>query len=64
MAIFGNFSLGKGMVLVILVKEKSNVGNSCVETQNFGDFGLEKAKIWQFLSKKHQLVALLMQYLV
>ena len=31
-------------VLEILVKERSNFGNFCVETQNFGDFGPEKAK--------------------
>ena len=33
----------------IMVKEKSNCGNSCIKTYNFGNFGPEKAKIWQFL---------------
>ena len=28
--------------------KKSNFGNSCKETQNFGDFGLEKLKICNF----------------
>ena len=46
------FSLGKGMLLAILVNEKSNFGYSCIETQNFYDFGLKKAKIWQFLFRK------------
>ena len=31
-----------------LVKEKSKFGNSCTETQNFCDFGVEKTKICQF----------------
>ena len=46
--------------LAILVKEMSNFGNSCIETEYFGDFGLEKAKNWQLLSGKCQLMALLM----
>ena len=55
-------SLGRARVrfLAILVKEKSNFVNSCVEAQNCGDFGLEKPKIWQSLSTKRQLIALLM----
>ena len=40
--------------MAILVKEKSNFGNSCIDTQHFGDFGPEKAKISQFLSRKCQ----------
>ena len=62
MAIVGNFSLGKGMLWVIVVKEKSIFGNSGLEIQNFSDFGPENAKNWQFLSRNHQLMALLMQY--
>ena len=42
---FGNFNPGKGMLFGNLVKEKSNFCNSCIDTQNFGDFGSEKAKI-------------------
>ena len=40
------------MFLTILIKERSNVGNICI---NFNDFGQEKEKIWQYLSRKHQL---------
>ena len=39
-------------MLAILVKEKSNFGNSCTETQHFGDFGLEKVKMWHFFVKE------------
>ena len=45
-------SLSKGMLLAIVVKEKSNFGTSCIETQHFSHFGLENAKIWQLLSGK------------
>ena len=54
--LFHNFSLGKGM-LFGMVKEMSNFGNSCIEIQNFDEFDLEKAKIWQFLSRGRQLTA-------
>ena len=46
--LFDNLLWARVCFLAILVKEKSNFGYSCIETQNFGDFGLEKAKIWQF----------------
>ena len=36
---FHPFSLGKGYFLPILVKEMSNFGNSCKETQIFSNFG-------------------------
>ena len=42
--------------LTISVKEMSNFGNSCKETQLFSNFGPENAKIWQFLSRKCQLI--------
>ena len=44
-------SLGKGMLLAILVKEKS-VGNFCIETQKFCDFVVEKGENLVFLSRK------------
>ena len=55
--LLGNVSLAKGMFLISLVQIKIKF---CVETQNFGDFGPEEAKSWQFLSRKCKLMALLM----
>ena len=53
--LFGNLSFGKAGVccLASYVEEMSNFGNSCVKTQNFGDFGLENAKFWQCSYRKH-----------
>ena len=38
----------------------SDIGNSCKETQIFSKFGPENAKIWHVLSRKCQIMALLM----
>ena len=58
--LLGNLSAARVCFLAIFVKEKSNFGNSCIETQNSGDLGLQRAKNWQFLSRKCQFMALLM----
>ena len=50
--LFGNFD-----------KEISKFGNSCKKT-HFFNFGPENAKMWQVLSRKCQLKALLMEKLV
>ena len=34
--------------LTILIKERSNFGNSCIEAQYVGDFGIEKEKFGNF----------------
>ena len=47
--LFGKFGLGK-----------VNFGKTCVESQNFDDFGLKKAQIRQSLSRKRRLVVFLM----
>ena len=57
---FWTSSLTKGMLLAMLIKNRSNFSNICIETQTFGDLGLEKAKIWQFWNGKRQIMALLM----
>ena len=49
--LFGNLSLGKVCFLVVLLKETSTCGNSCLETENFGGFSLEETKSLQFLFK-------------
>ena len=49
---FRPFSLGKGIFLAILVKELSNFGNSCKETQIFFKFwSLECKNLASFASK-------------
>ena len=48
---FGLLVWARVCFLAIFVKEKSNLANSRVETQNFGDLGLERVKIWQFLPR-------------
>ena len=40
--------------------KKSQIGNFLIESQKFGDFGVERAKIWLFLFRKCQVIALLM----
>ena len=47
--LFGNLSLGKGILLEILVKERSNFGNSCREILNFGGFSLEEDNLAGFV---------------
>ena len=46
--LFGNFSTGKSLLFAILVRERSNFGNSYKGTQDFSDSDLEKVKICQF----------------
>ena len=57
---FSPFSLGKGMLFGNLGKRNVRLGNSCKETQIFSNFGQGNAKIWQVLSRKSQIMALLM----
>ena len=40
--LLGNFSPGKGILIVTFGQRKVNFGYSGKETQNFKDFGLEK----------------------
>ena len=43
----GGASIVKILGMAILVNEGSCFANSCIQTQDLGDFGVEKAKFWQ-----------------
>ena len=53
-------SLANGMLFGKLVTEVSNLRNSSKETQIFCDCDPANVKIWQVLSRKRQIMALLM----
>ena len=52
LAILIDFGLGKVCFLAISVKEMSNFGNSCKETQIFSNFWSRECKTLQVLSRK------------
>ena len=58
--LFANHSLARGMLSGNFGQRKVNSGTSFIETENFCDFSLEMAKIWQLLSRKSYLMELLM----